>query len=199
MIKTITAVGKLIGKSIIFSREAIAKSIVAGLGSLTGFLMSTFPFFALIFFFVMFDMYTSFRLAKKVHKVAPELASGKFESSKAKKSFRTLLEAYTLIMLAFFADAILFPEFAIYAANMVAGAFVFIHSWSILENLSSCGDSKIAMLLQKVMVNKAERHFDVNLDEFKHKETVTTVTDDPKNNDVVTTTTETKFTGTINN
>ena len=43
---------------------------------------------------------------------------------------------------------------------------------AIIENESSCRGEKEGMfwrLLQKIMIDKTERHFDVNLDELKDK------------------------------
>jgi hypothetical protein len=53
---------------------------------------------------------------------------------------------------------------------MVSGALVFWQVWSILENESSCRseqDAKLWKLLQRVMVDKTSRHFDVDLSELK--------------------------------
>jgi hypothetical protein len=56
---------------------------------------------------------------------------------------------------------------------IVAGIICFEQAWSILENESSCRGEKEGMfwrLLQKIMIDKTERHFDVNLDELKNKD-----------------------------
>lgn len=53
---------------------------------------------------------------------------------------------------------------------IVAGIICFEQAWSILENESSCRGKEEGIfwkLLQKIMVDKTERHFDINLDEFK--------------------------------
>jgi hypothetical protein len=55
---------------------------------------------------------------------------------------------------------------------IVAGIISFEQAWSILENESSCRSEKDGMfwrMLQKIMIDKTERHFDVNLDELKDK------------------------------
>ena len=48
-------------------------------------------------------------------------------------------------------------------ANITAGAVCFWQLWSMLENESSCSDERWAKVLQKVLVDKTERHFDVDL------------------------------------
>jgi hypothetical protein len=49
------------------------------------------------------------------------------------------------------------------AVRFIVGVFLFYQVWSILENWSSENDNKIAKALQRIMVNKAERHFNVPL------------------------------------
>jgi hypothetical protein len=55
----------------------------------------------------------------------------------------------------------------LYLANWTAIVVCFIQFWSILENESSCNDKKWAVVLQKIMVDKAERHFDIDLSDLK--------------------------------
>lgn len=53
---------------------------------------------------------------------------------------------------------------------IVTGVICFEQAWSILENESSCraeNESMFWKMLQKIMVDKTERHFDVNLDDLK--------------------------------
>ena len=51
----------------------------------------------------------------------------------------------------------------LYLANWTAIVICSIQLWSILENESSCNDSKWAGVLQKFLVDKAERHWDIDL------------------------------------
>jgi len=55
---------------------------------------------------------------------------------------------------------------------IVAGIICFEQAWSILENESSCRGEKDGMfwkILQKIMIDKTERYFDINLDDLKDK------------------------------
>ena len=47
-----------------------------------------------------------------------------------------------------------------------------VEIWSSLENESSCNGKKWAKLLQEIMVDKTERHFDIDLSKFKHVDDV---------------------------
>lgn len=52
------------------------------------------------------------------------------------------------------------------AVRSVVGFFFVYQVWSILENWSSENDKKIAIALQRIMVNKAERHFNIPLSDI---------------------------------
>lgn len=59
---------------------------------------------------------------------------------------------------------------------IVTGVICFEQAWSIFENESSCrsdDESRIWRLLQRIMIDKTERHFDVKLDELRHDGRVT--------------------------
>ena len=57
--------------------------------------------------------------------------------------------------------------FNLYLPNIVAGIFCFWNFWSILENESSLKDARWAKIMQRILVDKAERHFDIDLKDFK--------------------------------
>ena len=60
----------------------------------------------------------------------------------------------------------------LYLANYVSLVFCFIQIWSILENESSMNDKPWAKIAQRIMVDKAERHFDIDLHELKEPEDI---------------------------
>jgi hypothetical protein len=49
------------------------------------------------------------------------------------------------------------------AVRWVVGFFFVYQGWSILENWSSENDAKFARVIQRIVVNKAERHFDIEI------------------------------------
>jgi hypothetical protein len=53
--------------------------------------------------------------------------------------------------------------------NIVAGAVCFWQVWSMLENESSCNNARWAKIAQRILVDKTERHFDIDLRELKEK------------------------------
>lgn len=142
------------------------------LTSIIAILEPTLPFILISFVFIIGDCITSLRLARRVKKMTGK-ATAKFQSSKFSKVLITSLTALALITLAFLVEKyILLMYKDIYLANYVAFLICFKELWSMLENESSCSKSKWAKVLQKVMIDKAERHFDIDLSELETKETI---------------------------
>lgn len=136
-------------------------------GALVAFLHPTFPFILICTIAVLADVYTAWSLSRRVKKLYPEANDGKFKSSYAGKVTQTLIKIYLLIILAFLIEKFIFEGLPIKLANITAGAVCFWQVWSMLENESSCNDAHWAKVLQQVMIDKTERHFDVNLSELK--------------------------------
>jgi hypothetical protein len=155
---------------------SVFKWIFIGLGAVLSYLKPTIPFLLICLFATMLDCYSAFTLSKRVRKKHPEANDGKFKSKYAIKVFSSILKVYALIVLAFLIDRFIIPtEQGLYLPNVIAGMFCFVQIWSFLENESSENEAKWARVLQRIMVNKAERHFDVPLqgilsdDERKHE------------------------------
>lgn len=150
----------------------LIKFLGCGITAAIAYLQPTFDFILVCTVFVLFDCFTAFLLSKRAKKVYPnKVKHGKFESNLLKKISKTLLEIYSLIIMAYLLDKTIITFTDIYLPNIVSGAFCFSQFWSILENMSSCNENKWAKLLQKIMVDKTERHFDIDLSDFKDKKT----------------------------
>ena len=124
--------------------------------------------------FVLVDVISAYRLNKRVVLTAKSKGvevhkdAHKFRTSKALKVVTTMRDISILLFLGHILDTQVFGFFnGIYIANYIAGVFCVLQAWSILENSSSCNGSRWAKLLQKIMVDKAERHLDIKLDELK--------------------------------
>lgn len=135
-------------------------------GSILMFFQPVWIFFLIAFLALIGDSYTAFRLSSRMKK-QNGTSTGKFRSSKGRKVFETMLKMSYLIVFAFFVDRYLISSEDFYAVKLVVGAFSFIQMWSILENESSQCDKKWAKILQRIMVDKAERHLDIELPELK--------------------------------
>jgi hypothetical protein len=63
---------------------------------------------------------------------------------------------------------------------IVTGAICFEQAWSMLENESSCrdeSDSRFWKILQRIMVDKTERHFDIDLKDLKDVDSTEQIND----------------------
>jgi hypothetical protein len=130
----------------------------------------TFPFILICIAFVICDCISAFRLVRRMKKAGKKVTD-KVRSDKMLKALRTSVLGMAAVVLAFVIEKfILVMHSDLYLANYTALAFCFIQFWSITENESSCNGSKWAAIAQKFMVDKTERHLDVDLSILKDKE-----------------------------
>lgn len=137
------------------------------MGACVAMIRPTFPFIFVCTLTVLADCYTAWSLARRVKKRFPGANDGKFKSKYAGRVFITLIKVYSLTILVHLIDAMVCPEIALHLPQVVAGAVCFWQIWSMLENESSCNDAKWAKIAQRIMVDKTERHFDIDLHELK--------------------------------
>ena len=147
----------------------VGKHIMGVMGACVAMIRPTFPFILVCTLAVLADCYTAWSLSRRVKKRFPGANDGKFKSNYAGRVFITLIKVYSLTILVHLIDAMVFPEIALHLPQMVAGAVCFWQIWSMLENESSCNDAKWAKIAQRIMVDKTERHFDIDLHELKEE------------------------------
>lgn len=147
-------------------------------GGLVGWMIGEFkPAFLLTVVVVVFILYvawTAFKLDKRVRTAYPDKTQrkqAKFTSFAFGKVVKqTIPKRLMLIILAFLAEHWVFIYVTTPLSYVVTGAICFEQFWSILENESSCrteSESRFWKLMQQIMVDKTERHLDVNLDKLK--------------------------------
>lgn len=145
------------------------KYIATILGAICAFLEPTVPFILICTFAILCDCYTAWSLSRRVKKTYPGANDGKFKSNYAGRVFITLLKVYSLIVLAYLIETYIFEGLPVKLTNIVAGAVCFWQVWSMLENESSCNNARWAKIAQRILVDKTERHFDIDLHELKEK------------------------------
>jgi len=147
-------------------------------GGLVGWMIGEFkPAFLLTVVVVVFILYvawTAFKLDKRVRTAYPDKTQrkqAKFTSFAFGKVVKqTIPKRLMLIILAFLEEHWVFIHVTVPLSYVVTGAICFEQFWSILENESSCrteSESRFWKLMQQIMVDKTERHLDVNLDKLK--------------------------------
>lgn len=153
--------------------RSFGRYIAGAVGAIIAALEPSLPIFLICTVMVFIDCYTAWALSRRVKiKYPDKKKDGKFKSNYAGRVFVTLIKIYIGIALAHYIQVnITNAFFVIELPKIVAGAFVFWNVWSICENESSCSDKKWAKILQKIMVDKTERHFDIDLSDLKTKET----------------------------
>jgi hypothetical protein len=112
----------------------------------------------------------AWRLSRRV-KLAGSQSSGKFKSEKFSKTvFEMIIYIPAGLMLAYFVQLYVMEGVNVHLPQIFCGIVIFWQFWSVLENKSSCNGAKWAKVLQKVMIDKTERHYDVDLSILKEKE-----------------------------
>lgn len=151
--------------------EILRRSFFTAFGAIGTALAPTAPYVLLCTAAVLFDCLSAWLLSRRVKKYYPDLVdkdAGKFKSYHFGKTIFTLLCVYMLLVFAYYLEMYVTDELPFNALKLAAGAVIFWQGWSILENSSSCNGAKWAVILQRIMVDKTERHFDIALPELKH-------------------------------
>ncbi len=147
-------------------------------GGLVGWLVAefspTFPLIIVAVAFVLYDAWSAYQLDRRAKAKYPDRTTrheAKFTSFAFGKVVRkTIPERLIVILLAFLAEKYVFVHVSIPLSYIATGIILFEQAWSALENNSSCRseeDSRFWRMLQRIMIDKTERHFDINLEELK--------------------------------
>lgn len=152
--------------SIIINWEIVLKYLfgVSTAGGLMLIIQPLWGFVFVCFVAIMIDCYSAYKLSVRVKKKYGT-SKGKFQSNHAKKIISTFGEIAAVLFLMILIDNIILSPEDLWASKSVTGIFCGLQLLSIAENASSESDNKWIKPLQKILVNKAERHFDVDLDE----------------------------------
>lgn len=157
--------------------KAAFVAIGGWLGWLVGEFHPTFPLIIVAVIFIVYDAWTAYQLDKRVKKKYPDKTQrreAKFTSfAFGKVITQTIPKRLALILLAFLVEHWVFLHVTIPLSYIVTGVICFEQAWSIMENESSCrndADSRFWKWLQKIMVDKTARHFDVDLNDLKNED-----------------------------
>jgi len=141
------------------------KYLTGILSGIVAILKPTFSFAGILLFAILLDCWSAYDLSRRLKKMYPENVPGKFQTSHAMKMFRTLLQVYSVVVLLHLVDTVILHDFGyLNLSNIAAAVFCGIQLWSILENLSSANGAAWAKVLQRIMVDKAKRHFQIKID-----------------------------------
>ena len=153
--------------------EWVCMTIGGVIGWLIGKFEPAFPLLAVAFLFVLYDAWSAYELDKRVHVAYPEKVKreqAKFVSYKFRSVIPTLIERMVIIILAYCCERWVFVHVSVPVSYIAAAVVCAEQSLSIAENKASCrlpGDkhARVWKMLAKVLIDKTERHFDIDLGE----------------------------------
>ena len=145
-------------------RELLTKYVLAMITASIAFIEPTFNFLYAIVAVITLDCLSAYNLNRRIKKKYPNYATGKLESKKALKVIYTIGKVYGVILIIWFIEKNIIRDLSFDITKYVAALFCFIELISVLENESSCNNAWWARLLQKVLMDKTKRHFDIDID-----------------------------------
>ena len=152
--------------------------LVGIIGGLIGWFIGTFqPAFQLIYVviaFIVYDSWTAYELEKRVKRRYPDKKKrpAAYVSYKAWGMVPTMIESFSIIILMYAAQRWVFVDVYVPLSYIATGVICAVQLLSIAENKSSCRTPQDKgwnywKIMAKVLVDKTERHFDVNLSDLK--------------------------------
>ena len=140
-------------------------------GWIVGKFEPAFPLIVVATLFVLYDAWSAYELDKRVHVMYPKRKreKAKFMSYKFRQVIPTLIERFVIIILAYCVERWIFVDVYVPLSYIAAGVVCAEQALSIAENKASCrlpGDkhARVWKMLAKVLIDKTQRHFDINLD-----------------------------------
>lgn len=142
-----------------------AKGVAGVLGAFIALLAPTVPYCLICTVAIFYDCFSAYQLCKRLKRNHPESrVEPFFTSDGVRRAFGTVLRVYAIIVLCYLIDTYIIDFIDMHLANIVSGAFCLLQVWSILENESSENDARWAQVLQKIMVDKAKKYLDIDID-----------------------------------
>ncbi len=155
--------------------EKVFEYAIMVLGGLFGWFIGkfepTFPLMIIAILFIVYDAWSAFELDKRVHRKYPDKTKrheAKFMSYKFRRIIPTIIERLVIIILAFCVQKWIFVDVYVPLSYIAAGVVCAEQALSIAENKASCREpgekhSRVWSWLAKILIDKTERHFDVDL------------------------------------
>jgi hypothetical protein len=150
--------------------------IIAGLiGVLWCHIEPSFNYIAVCFSALLLDCYTAWRCNRRIYtryrdaiKRNPKCKmDGKLKSKKMAKMVQDFSVLILAIFLATAIDTIVLDFMnPLHLANYLAALYCGVQFVSILENESTCNGAAWARVMQKIVADKTERHFNIKLKEL---------------------------------
>ena len=158
----------------------ITRFIAAAMGLLWCYIEPSLNYICVCFFALLLDCYTAWRLNRRIYSRYREAIKsnpkcnmdGKLKSKKMTKMVQDFSVLILAIFLATAIDTVVLDYMnPLHLANYLAALYCGVQFISVLENESTCNGAAWARVMQKIVADKTERHFNVKLNELmKDKE-----------------------------
>ena len=156
----------------------LSRVIAAVLGLLWCHIEPSINFITVCFFALIIDCYTAWRCNRRIYARYREAIKrnpkckmdGKLRSKKMAKMVWTFSVLIMCICLASYLDRNILGYMNAHLANQLTAMYCLVQFVSILENESTCNGAAWARVLQKIVADKTERHFNVKLKELMRDE-----------------------------
>jgi len=146
--------------------DHIVRALFAMIGGILAYIEPLQEVMYVVFATILVDVATAYLLSRRVAHKYKGVSHGKIQSQRLKSMGRTVVGILAIILLLQGIDQYCFVYADLKLPYLAASAFCMIQVVSILENMSSCNDAKWARLLQKILVDKTARHFDMTAGDF---------------------------------
>ena len=153
----------------------ITRFIAAAMGLLWCYIEPSLNYIGVCFFALLLDCYTAWRLNRRIYSRYREAIKknpkcqmdGKLKSKKMTKMVQDFSVLILAIFLATAIDTVVLDYMnPLHLANYLEALYCGVQFVSILENESTCNGAAWARVMQKIVADKTERHFNVKLNEL---------------------------------
>ncbi len=154
----------------------LSKLVATVLGIAWCHIQPSLNFVAICFFAMTLDCYTAYRCNRRIYRHYEEAIKknpkckmdGKLRSRKMAKMVQDFSVLVMAIFLAGAVDKGLLSHMGdLHLANYLSAIYCVVQFVSVLENESTCNGSAWAKVLQRIVADKTERHFDLPHDELQ--------------------------------
>lgn len=150
--------------------------IVAGLiGILWCYIEPSLNYISVCFFALVLDCYTAWRCNRRIYSRYREAIKRnpkcKMDGKLRSKKMAKMVQDFSVLIMAIFLAVIIDNDLLVHMgelhlANYLAVIYCSVQFVSILENESTCNGAAWARVVQKIVADKTERHFNIKLKEL---------------------------------
>lgn len=150
--------------------------IVAGLiGILWCYIEPSLNYISVCFFALVLDCYTAWRCNRRIYSRYREAIKRnpkcKMDGKLRSKKMAKMVQDFSVLIMAIFLAVIIDNDILahmgeLHLANYLAVIYCSVQFVSILENESTCNGAAWARVVQKIVADKTERHFNIKLKEL---------------------------------